>query len=240
MQRINPFYIILLLLIPAMGAGQQIAVDTKPIQVKGVVVDAQTQAVIPNVQYSIMGRGGGVTDAFGQFLIFALRGDSIEFRMVGYKPSILKMLESHNASGYLVLIAMVTDTLLVGEVVILPQLPDIRTIANTPTILDSREYENARNNLAMSVHQALTTERKLTDPRDFYDVQREKHKVEAYEKGGIPSDRMVALSPLMIIPAYYLLMNGFPEAPKAPVEKISYKDLERLRKAHQDQLLRQK
>ncbi len=204
------------------------------------MVDSQTEAVIPNVQYAIMGRGGGVTDAFGQFLLFARKGDSIEFRMVGYKPSLLKILDSHNAPGYLVLIAMVTDTLLVGEVVILPQLPDLRTIANTPTILDSREYENARNNLALSVHQGLTGEQKLTDPRDFYGVLREKQKIDAYEKGGIPSDKMVALSPLMIIPAYYLLMNGFPEAPKAPAEKISYKDLERLRKAHQDQLLRQK
>jgi len=240
MHKITSINIFLLLIVPAIVAGQQKVTVTAPIEVKGVVVDAKTDAAIANVQYSVQGKGGGVTDAFGQFLLFARQGDSIEFRMVGYKPALLKILDSNNAPGYLVLITMVTDTLQIGEVVILPQLPDLRTIANTPTILDSREYENARNNLALSVHQGLTGEQKLTDPRDFYEVLREKHKVEAYEKGGIPSDRMIALSPLMIIPAYYLLMNGFPEEPKAPAAKISYKDLERLRKAHQDQLLRQK
>lgn len=224
-----------------MVSGQQKVVEKAAIQVHGVVVDAQTEAAIPNVQYTLFGRGGGgVTDAFGQFLLFAYKGDSIEFRMVGYKPSLLRMTDSHNLSGYLVLIAMVSDTLSVGEVVILPQVPDLRTMANTPTILDSRQYENARSNLAMSVHQGLTGTPKLTDSRDFYEVLREQHKTEAYEKGGIPSDKMVALSPFMLIPAYYLLMNGFPDDPKAPAEKISNRDLERLRKALHDQIFNKK
>jgi hypothetical protein len=240
MKQVTRVLIIFFFLLSAMAAGQQIVNERPSVIVNGVVIDAGTEAVIPNVQYSVTGRGGGVTDQHGQFALFATRGDTVEFRMVGYKSAMLAIGNEHTASGYLALIAMVTDTLEVGEIIILPQIADLRTIATSPSILDSREYENARNNIAVSVHQGLTGTEQLVDSRANYELLRRQQKVDAFERGGIPSDKMVGLSPFMIIPAFYLLVNGLPEKPKAPAESISNKDLDKLRKAYRERIFKQK
>ncbi len=39
---------------------------------------------------------------------------------------------------------------------------------------------------------------------------------------------MVGISPFMLIPAAYLLMNGLPEQPQTPEPRISKKDLDEL------------
>jgi len=228
------------MLAPKVLHGQDTTRVKPLVQVSGVVIDAITEEIISNAQYSISGKGGGVTDAFGQFLLFARQGDSVEFRMVGYKSSVLTLDESIIAASYITLIAMVTDTLQIGEIIIFPQLASLRTIANSSTILDSKEYENARNNIALGVHQGLTGQSRLGDPATNYAVLLEKHKIEAYEKGGIPSDKMVTLSPFMIIPAYYLLMNGLPDPPRAPKAGISNQDLTKLRNAYRDKIFKQK
>ena len=47
-------------------------------------------------------------------------------------------------------------------------------------------------------------------------------KVDAYERGGIPSDRIVGIKSIIIIPAAYLLLHGVPEKP-APFEPSAYR-----------------
>jgi len=57
---------------------------------------------------------------------------------------------------------------------------------------------------------------------------RQKQKYDAFEKGGIPSDQMVALSPFMLLPAAYLLIRGLPEQPEPPGPVITDKELQEL------------
>jgi len=216
------------------AAGQQASSGQQLILINGVVIDADTEAALPNVQFMVQGRGGGVTDGSGLFSVFAVMYDTIEFRMVGYKPSVLAIGSTFTASQYLVLIPMVTDTLVIGEVIVIPQLPNLRSVAEGSTVLDSREFGNARDNISISVHQGLTGANKMGDPGINYEMLRKQHQIAAYEKGGIPGDRMVSVSPFMIIPALYLLMNGMPEKPSAPVPKMTNRELEQLRKVYRD------
>jgi hypothetical protein len=219
--------------------GQQPVRERTSILITGVVIDGATEKGIANAQYFTRSGDGGVTGNQGYFSLFTHTGDTIEFRMVGYRPAFLAVDESLIASSYLAMIAMVTDTLQVGEVVILPQLPDLRTIATAPSVLDSKEYENARRNITVGVFQGLTTDQQMVDARANYDVLRRRQTIDAFEKGGIPSSQMVAVSPFMIVPALYLLMNGLPEEPKPPPASISNKDLERLRKAWRETIYKQ-
>jgi hypothetical protein len=213
--------------------------ESAQILITGVVIDGDTEKGIENAQYFVRQGGGGVTDYQGFFSLFTLPGDTIEFRMVGYKPAFLAVDNNQNAKSFLAMVVMVTDTMEVGEIVILPQLPDLKTIATTPSVLDSKEYENARRNIAVSVFQGLTNEQQMVDARANYDVIRRKHTIDAYERGGIPSSQMVSLSPFMIVPALYLLMNGLPEEPEPPPARISNKDLERLRRAWRENIYKQ-
>jgi hypothetical protein len=58
----------------------------------------------------------------------------------------------------------------------------------------------------------------LGDPATNYELLRQKQKTDAFERGGIPSDKMVGISPLLLIPAAYLLIHGLPEKP-APLKQ---------------------
>jgi hypothetical protein len=229
---------LVLFLIPTLVSGQLVQKEKSPVLVTGVVIDGATEKEIANVQYFTRQGNGGVTDFQGLFSLFTKPGDTIEFRMMGYKPAFLAVSESSLSSSFLALVAMVTDTTQIGEVIIFPQPIDLRTVATTPSILDSREYENARRNVNLSVYQGLTSEQQLVDARANYDVIRRNQKINAFEKGGIPSSQMVSVSPFMIVPALYILMNGLPEKPSAPPAKISNKDLDRLRKAWRETIIK--
>jgi hypothetical protein len=239
MVRFSILLTLVLLLATVKVSGQQPVREQASILITGVVIDGATEKGIANAQYFARRGGGGITGLQGAFSLFTRPGDTIEFRMVGYRPAFLKVDESHVAASYLAMVVMVTDTTQVGEVIILPQLPDLRTIATSPSVLDSKEYENARRNITVSVYQGLTNEQQMVDARANYDVLRRRQTIDAFEKGSIPSSQMVSVSPFMIVPALYLLMNGLPEEPKPPPASISNKDLERLRKAWRDSINKQ-
>jgi hypothetical protein len=80
----------------------------------------------------------------------------------------------------------------------------------------------------------------MGDPGVNYEFLRQKQKIDAYEKGGIPSDKMLGLSPLMLIPAAYLLLHGLPEKPAPPKPQISSKDLDELQKKYLESLRNRK
>jgi hypothetical protein len=65
----------------------------------------------------------------------------------------------------------------------------------------------------------------MGDPSVNYEILRQKQKTDAFERGGIPSDRIAGLSPFLLIPAAYLLIRGVPEPPTPPKPQLSSKDL---------------
>jgi hypothetical protein len=69
---------------------------------------------------------------------------------------------------------------------------------------------------------------------------RQRQKIDASEKGGIPSDKIVGLSPLLLAPAAYLLVHGLPEKPAPFEQKLTNEELEKIQKAYQETLNQKK
>jgi hypothetical protein len=61
---------------------------------------------------------------------------------------------------------------------------------------------------------------------------RQQQKINAYEKGGIPSDQISGISPLLLLPAAYLLIHGAPAKPAAFEHKLTNQELEQIQKKY--------
>lgn len=139
---------------------------------------------------------------------------------------------------YLTGVFLNPDTISIGEVIIIPRLANLRNeLLNTRTITQT-EMENAKFNVAVSAYVGRNSTGSLGDPANNYEVLRQKQRINAFERGGISSDKMLGLNPFMLIPAAYLLMHGLPEKaePLKPqltdteLDQINRKYLETLRK----------
>jgi hypothetical protein len=125
-------------------------------------------------------------------------------------------------------IYMHTDTISIGEVIIVPHYTNLRSeILNAPTKVPP-EMDNARYNVAISGYQGRTTQGKLGDPASNYGLLRQKQNIDAYEKGGIPSDMISGINPLLLIPAAYLLFHGLPERPAPMEKKLTIREIEQI------------
>jgi hypothetical protein len=67
-----------------------------------------------------------------------------------------------------------------------------------------------------------------------------KHRIDASEKGGIPSDQMLVFSPFTLIPLVYVLAKGLPENPVPPAPYISPNELNRIRALHDSLIYKSK
>jgi hypothetical protein len=100
--------------------------------------------------------------------------------------------------------------------------------------------DNARYNVAISAYQGRTTQGKLGDPTTNYDLIRQRQKVNAYEKGGIPSDKIVGISPFLLVPAAYLFIHGVPEKTAPLEQKLTDQELDQIQKKYFESLKHQK
>jgi hypothetical protein len=100
--------------------------------------------------------------------------------------------------------------------------------------------DNARYNVAISAYQGRTTQGKLGDPSANYDLIRERQKVNAYEKGGIPSDKIAGISPFLLVPAAYLLIHGVPEKTAPLEQKLTDQELDQIQKKYFESFKHQK
>jgi hypothetical protein len=137
--------------------------------------------------------------------------------MLGYKSTILYISDTLTGREFIAGIYMSTDTLSIGEVVIFPRLRNLKSEILNPRSELNPKIENAKYNLEVSTYQGKMGINKLGDPASNYELLRQRQRNDAYSKGQIPSDRIAGISPLLIFPAIYLLMNGMPEKP-APLQ----------------------
>ena len=121
---------------------------------------------------------------------------------------------------------------------IIPRLGNIRAEIMADRPAPSQEMINASNNIRMGVYQGLTTQPDLGDPLVNYELLRQTQRMEAYEKGQIPSGQMVGLSPLILIPLIQRLASGPPVDHVPPAPHISARDLEHLRRVHDSLIFR--
>ena len=198
----------------------------------GIVMDANTLGAISNSQILINHNFTSVSSSDGTFAFFVNINDTVLFKHLGYKPTTLFVSDTLVGKDFNAGIYMKSDTVSIGEVVIVPRLLNLKSeIMNTPSRIPST-MDNARYNVAISGYQGRTTQGKLGDPSMNYGHIRQQQKTNAYEKGQIPSDQISGISPLLLLPAAYLLIHGAPSKPAPFEHKLTPQELEQIHKKY--------
>lgn len=208
----------------------QKAVD-KRIIFSGIIRDAATLDPLPNSQIRINRSFASVSAEGGTFSIKVNRRDTVTFSLLGYQPAVYYVSDTLVGREFMAGVYMNTDTLSIGEVVIVPRIQNLKYDIFKPPET-SPEMENAKYNIAVSAYQGRIALSKLGDPESNYSVIHQKQLRDASEKGTIPSDRIVGLSPLLLIPAAYLLINGFPEKEAPMKSNLTQQELDLIHKKY--------
>jgi hypothetical protein len=199
---------------------------------RGLVLDGSTLSPIPNSQIYINNTMKAVSGSDGSFTFFVNRSDTVIFNSLGYKITRYHVSDTLKGMEFNAGIFMRTDTVEIGEVIIIPRQSTLRSeIMNAP-MRTSSILDNARSNVAISAYQGRTTHNQLGDPLDNYAVISQKQRTMAYEKGGIPSEQTVAISPFLIIPAAYLLIKGFPESPSPMKSTLTHEEVDKIHRKY--------
>jgi hypothetical protein len=234
------FIIILAFFIIDSGFSQEKEKSGMRIFFHGIVMDANTLQPISNSQILINRDFTSVSSIDGTFSFFVNRNDTVLFKHLGYKPTQLFVSDTLAGKDFVAGVFMKSDTLSIGEVVIVPRVINFRShILNSPSKVP-QTMDNARYNVANAAYQGRTTQGKLGDPQTNYQSIQYRQKMQAFEKGGIPSDKIVGISPLLILPAAYLLIHGLPQPPAPMEQKLSDQEIEQVQKLYLESLRQQK
>jgi hypothetical protein len=227
---------VMILIYGSGGFSQEEKTGEKKILFSGIIRDVSTLEPLPNSQIKINRAFVSVSDTDGTFALRVSRRDTVVFSTLGYQSAFFYVSDTLTGTEFMAGVYMKTDTLSIGEVIILPRLQNLRSDILKAAPLPNQEMENAKYNVAVSAYQGRVAVSQLGDPASNYAVLRQQHMINAYEKGGIPSDRMVGLSPFMLIPAIYLLMNGFPEKAAPIKSNLTRQELDQIHKKYLETL----
>ena len=201
--------------------------------INGVVMDASAQYPLANAHIILNGNMAGTTDPEGKFSLYMSLSDTVEFSHIGYINFRFILSDTLAGSRFVAGIFMKTDTFSLGEVIVIPRMGDLKAEIMAASNQQSQEMINARNNLTLSTYQGLNSLATLGDPQTNYELLKRKQVIDAYEKGGIPSDKMAGLNIVTIIPAaIYLLVNGLPQRPEPPKPHISSREMEMMKEIY--------
>lgn len=227
-------FIVMLILLRQTCIGQEKDNSGVRLLFHGVVMDANTFIPVSNSQILINHAFTSVSSGDGTFAFFVNRFDTVLFKHIGYKSTLFFVSDTLVGKDFMAGIFMKNDTVSIGEVVIVPRFVNLKSaIMNAPSKIPST-MDNARYNVAISGYSGRTTQGKLGDPATNYDLLRERQKVNAFEKGGIPSDRIAGLNPLLLLPAAYLLIHGAPQKPEPFEYRLTDQELEQIKKKYQE------
>jgi hypothetical protein len=201
--------VILIILSPRLSC-QEPGSGLPGILFSGLVLDSKTGVPLENTQVIINGSAYSLTDKEGKFVFLVSHHDTVMFRRLGYKQFVFCISDTLAGTDYISGIFMNADTLEIAEVIILPRPVNIKSVISEPCTPEKREIENARNNLAISAYQARVNQNRLGNPAVNYEVLKQQQREHAYTRGQVPYDRIAGLNPLILIPAVYMLMKGFP------------------------------
>jgi hypothetical protein len=222
------------------GFSQQGSNDDLKILFHGLVMDASSMLPISKSQILINRNFSSVTGSDGAFSFYVNRNDTILFQSLGYKPATMYITDTLSGREFIAGIFLNSDTLHIGEVVIIPRLSNLRSEIMNAQSRTPAFMENAKYNVAVSAYQGRNSQGSLGDPSANYDQLRQKQKVDAFEKGGIPSDKILGLSPLLLVPAAYMLIKGVPEKPASFKRQITDQELDQIQKMYLESLKRRK
>jgi hypothetical protein len=176
----------------------------------------------------------------GTFAFYVNRNDTVLFKRLGYKSTVMYVSDTLIGREYIAGIYMNSDTLAIGEVVIVPRFTNLKSEIMNAKSKTPSTFGNARYNVAVSAYQARNSQGTLGNPTDNYSLLSQKQKVDAFERGGIPSDKIAGLSPLLLLPAVYLLIKGVPEKPVPYKSRLTDQELDQMNKKYFESLKQRK
>jgi hypothetical protein len=229
-RRLLILFFFILMLVPVVTVAQLPVQQGDRILFRGVVISASSEERLPGSQIFINRSYITSSRPDGTFSFFAFKLDTIIFTQLGYKPESLVVSDTIKAREFLTGVYLKTDTIDIGEVIILPRMPNLKADMMNIKKESDPKLENAVSNISNAAYIGRTTPSNLGDPTFNYNYLRQKQNISAYEKGGIASEKSIALNPFILIPAAYMLLKGSPEAPTPPEPRISQKDLDDLNK----------
>lgn len=201
----------------------------------GIVRDESTWLPLPEAQIFLNRSFIAVTGEEGTFSLSVNRRDTVEFRLLGYQNASFHVSDSLSGREFMVGIYMQTDTIAIEEVVIIPRLQNLKyDIYKPPQV--TTEMQNARYNMAVSAYQGRMGIGKLGDPESNYAMIHQRNLRNASEKGTIPSDAMVGLSPFMLVGVVYLLINGLPPKPEPFKSSLTREELDQIHRNYLEKL----
>ena len=202
----------------------------------GLVADAITLTPLASSQITINRRSLTSSERDGTFSFYVNRNDTVIFSRLGYKSTQLFISDTLAGREYLAGVYLNPDTISIGEVVIIPRLANLRNELLNPRTVTKTEMENAKFNVAVSAYIGKNSTGSLGDPANNYEVLRQKQRINAYEKGGISSDKMLGLNPFLLMPAAYLLMHGLPEKAQSFKPQLTDQELDQINKKYLETL----
>jgi hypothetical protein len=210
---------------------------------QGLVIDASTFSPISNTQIMINREFSSISGENGTFSFYVNRNDTIVFKSLGYKQTMLYVSDTIVGREFIIGIYMNSDTLSIGEVIIIPRYSNLKSeILNAKSKTPST-MENARYNVAISAYQGRNSQNVLGDPASNYAALSHLQKVKAYERGGIPSDGIIGLNFLTLIPCGYLLirsLQGLPEHAPALTPQLSDNEVDQIHQKYLESLRQRK
>ena len=207
---------------------------------QGLVMDANSFSPIANSQIMINRTFSSVTGNDGTFAFYVNRNDTVVFKSLGYRSTVLYISDTLSGREFIAGVYMHTDTISIGEVVIVPRFTNLKSEIMNSRSKTPATMENARYNVAVSAYQGRNSQNRLGDPAANYELLRQKQRVDAYERGGIPSDKILGISPLLLIPAAYLLIQGLPEKPAPLKPQFTDQEVDKIQKKYLETLKQRK
>ena len=151
------FLLLLLIAFCSLGLRAQKVSPDSVVQLYGVVMTADSLQALENASILVIGKGRGtLTNDQGVFSIVVLKGDTIEFTTVGYKPKQVTIPHNLQGNEFSVVQLMVDDTAYLPGTVIRPRPTRAqfeRDFVNTDVPYD--QYEVARQNTEESKRRIL-------------------------------------------------------------------------------------
>jgi len=238
-KRILPSLFAIFLIVNS-GLSQEIGKSGSRILFRGLVKDASTLLPINNSQIIINGISSYKSEGNGTFAIYVYPNDTVIFKSLGYKSVILNVGDTLKGQEFVTGVYLNSDTLSIGEVVIIPKFTNLKSEILNAKSKTPATYENARYNVAISAYQGRTSIGSLGTPADNYSLLAQQQQINAYEKGGIPSDKIIGFSPLLIAPAIYLLIKGVPEKPSPFIPELTDQEIDQIQKKYLETVAKRK
>jgi hypothetical protein len=214
--------------------------NNQQILFRGIVMDASSLAPISNSQIMINSLFSSLSREDGSFSFYVNRNDTVLFRSLGYKPALMHISDTLRGREYITGVYMSTDTVAIGEVVIIPGYSNLKSEILNARSEASPDLENARYNVAISAYQGKVSSPTLGNPIDNYNVISQRQKMNAFEKGGIASEHIVGFNPLIFLPAAYILLHGLPEPPPPMQPGLTDDELNKIHKRYMETIGRKK